>query len=173
MLVVIDMKYITIGGKGIPLWVLLVAGALVGVVIALVAFGTMQIGYKVVPSTQAPSLSPNPISVTLGDIVSGSTGSKDFGKVGTISLPTGYSITAELDSSTIMSHFSTFYLYIDVYEADTTNWVGDFYLSLYLPSDSLTLDPGDYDLYLRVYYTAESVSSTVSGTATITFNYPD
>ena len=40
-------------------------------------------------------------------------------------------------------------------------------------SDSLTLDSGDYDLYLRVYYTANSVSTTVSGTVTITFKYPE
>ena len=167
------MKYIAIGKKTIPVWILLVIGILTGVVIALTVFGTMQISYRIVPSTQAPSLNPNPISVNLGDIVSGSTGSKDFGKVGTMSLPTGYSITAEIDVSSVQNDFSSFYLYINVYEAGTTNYVGDFYLSLYTTSDSLTLDPGDYDLYLRVYYTANSVSTTVSGTVTITFKYPE
>ena len=167
------VKYIAIGKKTIPVWILLVIGILTGVVIALTVFGTMQISYRIVPSTQAPSLNPNPISVNLGDIVSGSTGSKDFGKVGTMSLPTGYSITAEIDVSSVQNDFSSFYLYIDVYEAGTTNYVGDFYLSLYTTSDSLTLDPGDYDLYLRVYYTANSVSTTVSGTVTITFKYPE
>ena len=167
------VKYIAIGKKTIPVWILLVIGILTGVVIALTVFGTMQISYRIVPSTQAPSLNPNPISVNLGDIVSGSTGSKDFGKVGTMSLPTGYSITAEIDVSSVQDDFSSFYLYIDVYEAGTTNYVGDFYLSLYTTSDSLTLDPGDYDLYLRVYYTANSVSTTVSGTVTITFKYPE
>jgi len=167
------VKYITIGKKTIPVWILLAIGILTGVVIALTVFGTMQISYRIVPSTQAPSLNPNPISVNLGDIVSGSTGSKDFGKVGTMSLPTGYSITAEIDVSSVQNDFSSFYLYIDVYEAGTTNYVGDFYLSLYITSDSLTLDPGDYDLYLRVYYTANSVFTTVSGTVTITFKYPE
>jgi len=167
------VKYITIGRKTIPVWILLIVGILTGVVIALTVFGTMQISYRIVPSTQAPSLNPNPISVNLGDIVSGSTGSKDFGKVGTMSLPTGYSITAEIDASNVQNDFSSFYLYIDVYEAGTTNYVGDFYLSLHTTSDSLTLDPGDYDLYLRVYYTANSVSTTVSGTVTITFKYPE
>ena len=167
------VKYIAIGKKTIPVWILLVIGILTGVVIALMVFGTMQISYRIVPSTQAPSLNPNPISVNLGDIVSGSTGSKDFGKVGTMSLPTGYSITAEIDVSSVQNDFSSFYLYIDVYEAGTTNYVGEFYLSLYTTSDSLTLDPGDYDLYLRVYYTANSVSTTVSGTVTITFKYPE
>ena len=167
------MKYIAIGKKTIPVWILLVIGILTGVVIALTVFGTMQISYRIVPSTQAPSLNPNPISVNLGDIVSGSTGSKDFGKVGTMSLPTGYSITVEIDVSSVQDDFSSFYLYIDVYEAGTTNYVGDFYLSLYTTSDSLTLNPGDYDLYLRVYYTANSVSTTVSGTVTITFKYPE
>jgi len=167
------VKYIAIGKKTIPVWILLVIGILTGVVIALTVFGTMQISYRIVPSTQAPSLNPNPISVNLGDIVSGSTGSKDFGKVGTMSLPTGYSITAEIDVSSVQNDFSSFYLYIDVYEAGTTNYVGDFYLSLYTTSDSLTLDPGDYDLYLKVYYTANSVSTTVSGTVTITFKYPE
>ena len=167
------VKYITVGKKTIPVWILLGIGILTGVVIALTVFGTMQISYRIVPSTQAPSLNPNPISVNLGDIVSGSTGSKDFGKVGTMSLPTGYSITAEIDVSSVQDDFSSFYLYIDVYEAGTTNYVGDFYLSLYTTSDSLTLDPGDYDLYLKVYYTANSVSTTVSGTVTITFKYPE
>ena len=167
------MKYIAIGKKTIPVWILLVIGILTGVVIALTVFGTMQISYRIVPSTQAPSLNPNPISVNLGDIVSGSTESKDFGKVGTMSLPTGYSITAEIDISSVQNDFSSFYLYIDVYEAGTTNYVGNFYLSLYTTSDSLTLGPGDYDLYLRVYYTANSVSTTVSGTVTITFKYPE
>ena len=167
------MKYIAIGKKTIPVWILLVIGILTGVVIALTVFGTIQISYRIVPSTQAPSLNPNPISVNLGDIVSGSTGSKDFGKVGTMSLPTGYSITVEIDVSSVQDDFSSFYLYIDVYEAGTTNYVGDFYLSLYTTSDSLTLNPGDYDLYLRVYYTANSVSTTVSGTVTITFKYPE
>ena len=167
------MKYIAVGKKTIPVWILLVIGILTGVVIAFTVFGTMQISYRIVPSTQAPSLNPNPISVNLGDIVSGSTGSKDFGKVGTMSLPTGYSITAEIDVSSVQDDFSSFYLYIDVYEAGTTNYVGDFYLSLYTTSDSLTLNPGDYDLYLRVYYTANSVSTTVSGTVTITFKYPE
>ena len=83
------------------------------------------------------------------------------------------SITAEIDVSSVQDDFSSFYLYIDVYEAGTTNYVGDFYLSLYTTSDSLTLDLGDYDLYLRVYYTANSVSTTVSGTVTITFKYPE
>jgi hypothetical protein len=165
------VKYVTVAKKAIPLWVILIICIIIGVVIALTAFGTMQIGYRVVPSTQAPILSPNPISVSLGDIVSGSTGSKDFGRVGSISLPTGYSITAELDTSTIQNHFSTFYLYIDVYKGGS--YVGYFYLSLTLTSDSLTLDSGDYDLYLKVYYTAKSVSSAVSGTATIAFKYPE
>jgi type 1 fimbria pilin len=165
------MKHITIGKKAIRLWVILIICFMVGVVVAITAFGIIQISYRVVPSTQAPILSPNPISVSLGDIVSGSTGSNDFGKVGTMSLPTGYSITAELDTSTIQNHFSSFYLYIDVYKGGS--YVGDFYLSLTWTSDSLTLDSGNYDLYLKVYYTAKSVSSTVSGTATITFKYPE
>ena len=95
------VKYVTVGKKTIPVWILLVIGILTGVVIALTVFGTMQISYRIVPSTQAPSLNPNPISVNLGDIVSGSTGSRDFGKVGTMSLPTGHSITAEIDISSV------------------------------------------------------------------------
>ena len=168
------MRGVTIGKKVIPLWILLVAGALIGVVVALTAFGTIQIGFRITPSTQSPTLNPSTISVDLGDIVSGSTGSIDFGKVGTMSLPVGYTITAELDTSTVENYFDTFYLYIDVYEAGTTNFVASFYLSIpYFPSESETFDAGDYDLYLRVYYTAKSVSSTVSGTATITLQYPE
>ncbi len=151
----------------------LVVCFIIGIVAALISFGAIQIGYRITPSTQQPTLTPNPIQVSLGDIVSGSTGSKDFGKVGTMSLPTGYSITAELDTSTIQNHFSTFYLYIDIYKAGSSTYVGSFYLSLSWSSDSETLDAGSYDLYLKVYYTAKSVSSTTSGTATITLKYPE
>ncbi|MEM2536873.1 MAG: hypothetical protein QXK29_01850 [Candidatus Bathyarchaeia archaeon] len=160
-------------GKRFLCWVIIVVCLLIGIVVALTSFGTIQIGYRIAPSMQPPTLTPNPIQVNLGDIVSGSTGSKDFGKVGTMSLPTGYSITAELDVSTIQNHFSTFYLYIDIYKAGTNTYVGSFYLSLTWISDSETLDSGSYDLYLKVYYTAKSVLSTVSGTATITLKYPE
>jgi len=68
------MKYVTIGKKAIPLWVILIICVMVGVVVALTAFGTIQINYRITPSTQAPTLNPNPIQVNLGDIVSGSTG---------------------------------------------------------------------------------------------------
>jgi len=97
------MKYITICKRVIPLLVILTICVMVGVVVALTAFGTIQISYRITPSTQAPKLNPNPIQLSLGDIVSGSTGSKDFGKVGTMSLPVGYTITFELDTSTIQT----------------------------------------------------------------------
>jgi len=103
-------------------------------------------------------------------VVSGSTGSKDFGKVGTLSLPTGYAITFELDTSTIKNHFDSFMVYIYVYKGGTL--VGSCSLSLTTSSGSVTLDAGSYDLYLKVSYTAKSVSSAVSGTATITLKYP-
>ena len=104
-------------------------------------------------------------------MVSGSTGSKDFGKVGTLSLPTGYAITFELDTSTIKNHFDSFTVYIYIYKSGTL--VGWLSLSLTFSSYSITLDPGSYDLHLKVSYTAKSVSSNVSGTATITLKYPE
>jgi len=151
--------------------VILIVCATMGIVVALRSFGAIQIGYNVVPSTQAPTLNPNPIQVSLGDVVSGSTGSKDFGKVGTLSLPTGYAITFELDTSTVKDHFDSFTAYIHVYRDGSL--VGSFSLSLTSPSYSVTLDPGSYDLHLKVSYTAKSVSFAVSGTATITLKYPE
>jgi len=167
----VEMRYITIGKRAVPLWVILIICVMIGVVVALTAFGTMQISYRVVPSTQAPTLTPNPIQVNLGDIVSGSTGSKDFGKVGTMSLPVGYTITFELDTSTIQNHFNYFYAYIDIYK--DTSYVYSLILSLTYTSTSVTLSSGSYDLYLKVSYTAKSISSTVSGTAVITLKYPE
>jgi len=163
------MKYVTIGKKAIPLWVILIICVMVGVVVALTAFGTMQISYRITPSTQAPTLNPNPIQVNLGDIVSGSTGSKDFGKVGTMSLPVDYTIIFELDTSTIQNHFNYFYVYIDIYK--DTSYV--YSLSLTYTSTSVTFSSGSYDLYLEVSYTAKSIPSAVSGTAVITLKYPE
>jgi len=88
-----------------------------------------------------------------------------------MSLPVGYTITFELDASTIQNHFNYFYVYIDIYKG--TSNVLSLILSLTYTSTSVTLGSGSYDLYLKVSYTAKSISSTVSGTATITLKYPE
>lgn len=105
----------------------------------------------------------------MDDVVSGSTGSKDFGKVGTMTLPVSYEITFELDTSTIKNHFDSFIVYVYVYEGGSQ--VDSCDLSLTIPSHSITLGAGSYDIYLKVSYTAKTVSSAVSGTAAITLKY--
>ncbi len=143
--------------------------ATIGIVVALTHFGAIQISYRAVPPLQPPTLTPNPIQVSLGDVVSGSSGSKDFGKVGTLSLPVSYGITFELDTSTIKNHFDSFTVYLYVYKGGSQ--VGLCDLSLWSPSDSITLDAGDHDIYLKVSYKAKTVSSAVSGVATIALKY--
>jgi len=49
--------------------VILIVCATIGIVVALRSFGAIQIGYNVVPSTQAPTLDPNPIQVSLGESI--------------------------------------------------------------------------------------------------------
>ena len=88
-----------------------------------------------------------------------------------MSLPVGYTITFELDTSTIQNHFNYFYVYIDIYK--DTSYVYSLSLSLTYTSTSVTLSSGSYNLYLKVSYTAKSIPSAVSGTAVITLKYPE
>jgi len=143
--------------------------AVVGVVFAAVNFGRIEVSYEVTPAVEAPTLSPNPIILDLGSIPSGSTGSKDFGVVGSLSLPAGYEITFSLDTS-CAEDFESLAVYIYLYEDGS--YVDYAYLTLSFPDDSLTLNAGDYDLRVKIEYTAKSVTSARSGTIVVNVLWP-
>jgi len=164
---------VRIGKKVIPTWILaLILGAIIGsVVTATIIFSQFKIGYEIQPATESPTLSPNPVMLDLGTIPSGSTGSKDFGNTSRLSLPAGYEITFELDTTTT-DDFSSFTVHIYIYEGGTTTYKGGVYLSKSFSSDYYTLDAGDYDLHVEIDYTAKSVTSTTSGEVAIKLLWP-
>ena len=158
----------------IPKWViaLLVVSAISGTVLALQMFGQINISYVIQPTSQPPTLTPNPIQLDLGTINSGATGTKDLGYAGEMTLPDNYEVTFELDTATI-EDFAELIVYIEVREYSTGNSVTTICLGLggsY--SDSYLFNEGVYNLYVSVYYTAKSVTSTTSGTINISISFP-
>jgi len=143
-----------------------------GIVYALTSIGFIRIGYKITPSsTQAPKMTPNPINLDLGTIPSGSSGTKDFGKVGTLSLPVGYQITFTLDTSSA-SDFAAFSVYIYLYPSGSSYYTYSFLLTKSYPSDYETVSAGNYDIQVKVDYMAVSVTSDRTGTVSISVSYP-
>ena len=170
---------IRIGAKKISmkLIVALIIGliATVGVVIALVSIGTVNIGYVISPSTgQTPTLTPSVINLDLGTIPSGSSGSKDFGKVATLYLPVAYEITVTLENE--FDAFDGMNVHVYLYEQGSSTWSYSFYvwMSNYGGNTaSQIVDAGTYDVYVTIdQYTAKSVTSEISGTVQITISYP-
>ncbi len=142
---------------------------LISIIVFAVNFGRIEISYEVTPAVEAPSLSPNPIVLDLGSIPSGSTGSKDFGVVGVLSLPAGYEITFSLDTS-CAEDFESLAVHIHLYEKD--KYVDYAHLTLSFPNDSVTLNAGDYDLSVKIEYTAKSVASARTGAIIINVLWP-
>jgi hypothetical protein len=144
----------------------------IGVIYALTSIGIIKIGYKITPSsTQAPTMTPNPINLDLGTIPSGSSGPKDFGKVGTLSLPVSYEITFTLDTSSA-SDFAYFTVYIYLYPSGSSYYSYSFLLTKSYPSDYETVSAGNYDIQVKIDYQAVSVTSDKTGTVNISVSYP-
>ena len=157
-----------------PLWLLLIVSSIVAVFAASVIFGAVDIGYRITPTgPEAPTMTPDPLTLDLGDIPSGSSDVKDFGKVATLDLPSGYEITFTLDLGTT-GDFTTFDVDIVIYVA------GELYAShwIYLQnlefwnSDSEILGAGSYDVQVEVTYTAVTVTSETTGTLKIDVSFP-
>lgn len=151
---------------------LITVSMITGTVIALEMFSQFKISYVIQPATETPTLTPNPVTLDLGNIPSGSIGEKDFGNTATISLPFKYEVTFELDD---LNDFEEFTVWIHIYEAGTTTYVGVVYL--FRPSyvgytDTETLDAGDYDLHVEIDYTAKPVTTETSGEVTINVSWP-
>jgi len=152
----------------------LIAGAIMsvmGIVYALTHIGFINVGYKITPTAQPPTMTPSTVSLDLGTIPSGSSGTKDFGKVATLNLPAGYEITFTLDLDSA-SNFPTFDVTIEIYKEGTR--VDTVYLKNdpIFYEDSANLAAGTYDIYISVEYQATSVTTDTSGTVTINISYP-
>jgi len=150
----------------------LIAGVIISmtsIVYALTQIGFINVGYKITPTAQPPTMTPSSVSLDLGTIPSGSSGAKDFGKVATLNLPAGYEITFTLDRDSA-SDFPTFDVTIEIYEGGTR--VATVYLHLYDYERSVNLAAGTYDIYISVEYQAVSVTADTSGTVTINISYP-
>ena len=169
------MKWsIRIGSKTVPLWLLLAVSLVVTVFAASVIFGVVDIGYRITPTAaEAPTFNPDPLSLDLGTIPSGSSDTVDFGKVATLDLPAGYEITFTLDLATT-GEFSTFDVNINIYEAGTTTYKGWFFLqnSQFWNSDSEIIEAGTYDVQVEITYTADSVTVETIGTVKIDVSFP-
>ena len=169
-------KTVKIRGREIPLLVLVVLVILlvVGIVAALVQIGVIRIGYKITPAAaEAPTMSPSTLNLDLGTIPSGSSDSKDFGKVATLTLPVGYEITFTLDQASA-ANFPTFNVGIAIYKpGDTyTSYVLTLLNSDLFNTDSQILPAGDYNVHVSVDYTAKSVTTETTGTVLVSVSYP-
>ena len=173
-------KTINICGKALSVKlmvaVILVCSLLLtGVVIALVSIGVIQIGYEITPVTTevAPTFTPSPLSLDLGSILSGSSGTKEFSKVATLTLPSSWEITFTLDLDTV-GDFSDITVHVYLYKPGETYYSYSFYFydTTYWNYDSSTVDAGTYDVTVTIDYTAETVTTATSGTAQIDISYP-
>ena len=118
-------------------------------------------------------MTPDPLSLDLGTIPSGSSGDVDFGKVATLDLPAGYEVTFTLDLTTT-ADFGTFNVAVDIYEHGAvipTYWI---YLqnNEFWNSESQILSAGSYDVQVSISYTATSVAVETTGTVKVDVSYP-
>jgi hypothetical protein len=167
-------KALKIGGRTISVWLLIAIVVAAVVASASVIIATIQIGYKITPSGgSAPTMTPSTLNLNLGTIPSGSSGTKDFGKVATLNLPVGYEITFTFDLSTT-EDFSTFDVHIYIYKTGETMYT--YYLYLF-KSDifnraSVVMDAGTYDVQVKITYTAASATAEKTGNVKINVSYP-
>ena len=167
-------RLIRIGSRTVPLWLLLAAVSVAAVFAASVLFGVVDIGYKITPTgPEAPTMNPNPLSLELGSIPSGSSGTIEFTNVATLDLPVGYEITFTLDTTTA-SDFDTFDVDVYLYKSGETYYSYWFWFfeSPYANYDSEIVDAGTYDVTVEIEYTAVSVTSETTGTVKIDVSFP-
>ena len=169
------MKWlIRIGSRTVPLWLLLVAVSIAAVFAASVMFGVVDIGYKITPTAaDAPTFNPDPLSLDLGTIPSGSSGTPEFSNVATLTLPVSYEITFTLDLATT-GDFNTFDVSVDLYRPGETYSAYHFFLqnSQYWNYRSKVVEAGTYDVTVEITYTAVSVTSETTGTVKIDVSFP-
>jgi hypothetical protein len=167
-------KALRIGSRTIPVWLLIAIIVAAAVASASVIIATIQIGYKITPSGgSAATMTPSTLNLDLGTIPSGSSGTKDFGKVATLNLPVGYEINFTLDRASAVN-FPTFDANIVIYKSgDTTAsyWTYLYNNDLFFYSYTI-LPAGSYDIHISVDYTAVPVTTETTGTVKIGVSYP-
>jgi hypothetical protein len=157
-------------------WLLEIVGLimafLIGIVVGATIVGIVNIRYTIKPSsTEAVTLSPNPIVLDLGNISTKSHGIVDFGNTSRLSLSEGYELNFSLDLSSV-EPFETFEVTFTTCKAGTTTTYYWFSLDNgYLDDRSHIWDAGNYDVYIEVEYLAKDLAETTSGQAVITVYY--
>lgn len=132
-------------------------------VVALAAYsglvGEVRVGYEVAPP---PSMEPPVVELDLGRLPSGSSGSKDFGTVATLTVPARYAVGFELEAPA--EDFEELAVGIELCgERGCHRLV----LTLASPSGSVVLDEGTYGLAVEVSYVARSVTSAREGAVVV------
>jgi|GEM_PF-2064698 len=142
---------------------------IVGVAVALVLIGKVEIGYRILPG---PTFSPDVVSLDLGAIPSGSSGTKDFGSVATLQLAADYEITFELDLNTTQD-FEVFNVTIELFKSgeDSASYVFNLINTDTGFRESKVVSAGTYDVYIKVTYTVKEVTAEKSGTVKIYVYY--
>lgn len=146
---------------------------IIGTAIATATYlvGEFKIGYRIEPITsEVVTLNPNPISLDLGTLPSGSTGTIDLGNCCRLSLSAGYELQFTLDETTI-GDFDSFEVRLKFHEVGTTH-VNNLYLGWQLDyTRPITLDAGDYDVHIEVEYYAKHVTEIKTGEVEISISY--
>jgi len=161
--------------KIIPVWALIAIVATVSIVAASAIFGSIEIGYRITPSgANAPTMTPSTLNLDLGAVPSGSSGTKDFGKVATLSLPVGYDVTFTLDLASQGDFPNNTYVKIIFYNAGETNVYDWVYLNNFAPhnTSSKILEAGSYDVAVILTYSVKSVTVETPGSIKIYVSFP-
>jgi len=161
--------------KIIPIWSLIAVAAAISIAAASAIFGSIEIGYRITPSgANAPAMTPSTLNLDLGAVPSGSSGTKDFGKVATLSLPVGYEVTFTLDLASQGDFPNNTYVKIIFYKAGETNVYDWIYLNNFAPHNtgSKILEAGSYDVAVILTYSVKSVTVETPGAIKIYLSYP-
>ena len=167
-------RSIKIGSRTLPVWLFAAILVIAAVVAASVIFAAVHIGYRITPGvTEPPSMTPNPLNLDLGDIPSGSSGSREFIDAAVLDLTVSYEITFTLDLTTV-GDFDTFTVSIYLYVQGETVYTYFFYLENieYWNYSSKIVDTGTYDVRVEISYTAVSVTSETTGSVKVDVSYP-
>jgi hypothetical protein len=172
-------RTIKIGSRDVSVKLLAVLIAslflITGVVIALTSIGTINIGYQIILPTEAPTLTPDTISLDLGSLYSGSSGNKDFGKVATLDVPEQCEITVTLEND--FDAFQGMNVNVHLYKSGETIWSYEFYIWMSNYGDNSktkTVDAGTYDVHVKIsQYQCEFLLTQKMGTVQIDISYSE
>jgi hypothetical protein len=152
-----------------------IAAFLIGAVLGATLFGTMQFPYKIGQPTGAASMTPNEITVDLGTLLPGSTGTRGRGigvaqiTISDTEVPIKHSLAGDLNS------FDSFSVTISYWNATDDAYftsVTLYYIGGSLPTEILNVPAGSYKLSLRIWYTVSADATIgIEGTVKVELSY--